>query len=138
MVIPKEQADKFVEDKYGLLILKDGIVYTYYKKKTIIDLSCAKLRLETRLTLTEGKKYPVFVDLTNVKDITRQARQYLASDEYADSSRFYGIYYKSPIMKRIFYFFSIINKPKAHYRTFSNHKEAVEFLKAYVPQEIIG
>lgn len=137
MLIAKEDCEKLIENQYGYLYLKDGVLYRFFNRKTTLDLEVAKQCLEDRKVLVGDKKYPVFYDLTNVKSITRQARQYLAHPDFTANIVSWAFYTKSPVMKKIIYFFMTINKPKVPVRSFIKVEEATLYLQTIAELQVL-
>lgn len=69
-----------IECDYATLKLEDGIIYGAYKN-VVVDLKGAKQLVKNRKKITNCKTYPLIIDVKNVKEVTKEARDYFASKE---------------------------------------------------------
>lgn len=59
----------------------EDIVFIEYRKHLEVNLSFAKEIVDNRLDFTEGKKHYLVIDVTNVKNVTQDAKAYLLNPE---------------------------------------------------------
>lgn len=69
-----------IESEYATLKLEDGIIYGEYKD-IVLDLKGAKQVVNDRKEITLCKTYPLIIDVRNVREVTKEARDYFASKE---------------------------------------------------------
>lgn len=122
---------KLLENDLIIISLKYGILFLKWKE-TVIDLSIAKKMISHRLVVSEKKIYPICSDVRSVKKITKEARDYFASDKGSEGIIASAILIDSPFLTMIGNFFNNINKPKAPSKLFTNEEEAVNWLKNYM------
>jgi hypothetical protein len=118
------------ENEYVVITIKDGILYLTYKKK-ILDLECAKNVVESRLTLSNGFTYPLFVDIANVKTTTAEARSYTSkgdAEKLISATALWGI---SPVTKLMANIFLAVQKPKIPVKFFTDKALALKWLKQF-------
>jgi hypothetical protein len=122
--------DALIENEYVKIWIEDGILFMIYKKEQI-DLPYAKNVVESRMQVSGGKSYPVFVDLNKVKGVTKDARGFLAGDEAANlisASALWGVH---EIIKMLTNFYLALNKPDVPAKFFNDRQKALEWLKKY-------
>ncbi len=54
------------ENEYTTLWIEDGILFATYKPGLVITLDIAKKCVEDRLTLSQGKTFPMLGDISNI------------------------------------------------------------------------
>jgi hypothetical protein len=119
-----------LENEYVKIWIEEGILFMIYKKDHI-DIQYAKNAVESRLALSQGKSYPVFVDLNHVKGVTKDARGFLAGDQAADlinASALWGVH---EMIKMLANFYLALNKPDVPVKFFSDKQKALEWLGKY-------
>jgi hypothetical protein len=110
----------------------DGIFHTQVKPHAEITLEDAREAMELCRLLCAGKRYPVLVDLTHCKAITREARAYYAGEEAAKSGVAAALLIGSPLSRVIGNFFMEFNKPLIPTRLFTSEAEALVWLKGFL------
>ena len=111
--------------------LEDGILLGNWKCD-IIDLDVAKEVVKHRVEATEGKKYPLLVDIKNVKTSTKEARDFLASEKGCEGLVASGILIGSSIGSMIGNFFINISRPYIPTQLFSDEAKAKKWLKSQI------
>jgi hypothetical protein len=117
-----------IENEFVKIWIEDEVLFMIYKKEQI-DLPYAKNVVETRLKISNGRSYPVFVDLNKVKGVTKDARGFLAGKEAADlisASALWGIH---EMIKMLANFYLALNKPDVPVKFFNDKQKALEWLK---------
>jgi hypothetical protein len=118
------------ENEFVDMNIKHGILHLKYKKE-VLDIECAKNVVESRLLLSSGKTYPLFVDIAKVKTTTREARSYTSqgdAEKFISATALWG---KSELTRLMANFFLSIYKPKVPVKFFTNHKKAVDWLHQF-------
>lgn len=102
----------------------------YFHPTGEVDKDHAVASSNERIKFADGESYPCLFDITTVKKITAEARNYLANEgnELVLAS---AILINSPITKMIGNFFIAVNKPKNPTRLFTNKEEALKWLEQF-------
>ena len=108
----------------------DGIILCVLESETV-DLSIAKMAVAYRVKLFGDKDYPIIVSIKNVKHITKEARDYLASKDGCSKTKAVAIFIDSIVMSVIANFFLQINKPLVPTKLFTDKISAIEWLRTY-------
>jgi len=115
--------------------LDDGIMVLKFKVKKF-DLDAAKVAVAARLEASKGVSYPMLVDGREVSSISKEARDYFATDDGVKDLLATGLVAESVLGKFIGNFFLQINKPKLPLRLFTDEKEAYKWLQQFKPKKI--
>lgn len=70
--------NKYVENDFALFRLENGILHIVYKENVSLFLRDAMKVVAQRLILQQGKAYPILCNIRGLKDVSRDARGYLA------------------------------------------------------------
>lgn len=108
----------------------DGIILCVLESETV-DLSVAKIAVAQRVKLFGDKDYPILVSVKNVKHMTKEARDYLASKDGCNKIKAGAILIDSIVMSVIANFFLQINKPLVPTKLFTNRISAIEWLRTH-------
>ena len=68
----------YFENKYTSMKIEGGIFSVKYGVNLEITLEIAKICISERLKLCDGKSYPMFADVRNIKNTCSKARDYIA------------------------------------------------------------
>jgi hypothetical protein len=112
--------------------MDDGIFIAVFKVKKF-DLDAAKDTVKKRLEASNGIAYPLLIDARQVQSITKEARDYFASDEGVSMLLASALILDSVLGKFLGNFFLQINKPKTPLRLFIDEKEALKWLQQFKP-----
>ncbi|MFO0356741.1 MAG: hypothetical protein ACK50A_07290 [Sphingobacteriaceae bacterium] len=66
---------------YSDMKIEEGILVISYKPQLNITLEVAKICVEDRIKFSNGKMYPLVVYMNEMKEISKEAKTYLASDK---------------------------------------------------------
>ncbi len=119
------------ENENVIINIQGGILYLKYKKN-ILDLECAKNVIESRLSISCGTTYPLFVDITEVKSSTPEARKYSSKGDAEKCISATALWGTSELTRVMANFFLAINKPRVPARFFTDQHKALEWLKQFV------
>lgn len=61
--------------------INESIVFSEYPNNLIVDLSTAEDMVASRLDFTDHKPHYIIIDLSNVKKVTAEAKEYMQSPE---------------------------------------------------------
>ena len=118
--------------KSTVRIDENGIIISEYKKDSKIEIEDAIMVRDATLKLTGGKSCVALVDLTNVKTISKEARNYFSSIEFAEVFKAAASFVSTPISRIIGNFFLGINRPAMPVRLFDSKDGAIVWLKGYM------
>ena len=126
-------ANKKYEGTFMDFEIKDGILIATYKEDTFIDKAAAVISVKERLEFSEYKDMPALVIATNVKVVTKEARNYFGSPEGSSLLKASGIYSNSVLATYIANFLISVNLHKSivPVKLFLNKEKAIEWLKEY-------
>ena len=97
--------------------------------KSIITLEIAKEMVLTRHKLSEGKPISIVIDISKTKSVSKEAREYLASEEGSKDLIACALITKSRIQNLLANTFVLINTPKVPIKFFRYKTYALDWLK---------
>jgi hypothetical protein len=109
--------------------LVNGVVIGTLKCE-YVDLSIAQAAVSHRLKHFGNKDYLMIVNMSNVKHITKEAREYLASEIGCSKVKCCAIIISSEVTKIIANFFVRINKPLVPTSIFTSEEKARQWLSS--------
>jgi hypothetical protein len=108
----------------------DNILFWDYAPNTEIDISIAKELIKNRLEYSKGELMYAFIDFTNVKSVTKEARDYMNSPEGGLKGIFGGAFLSNNIVSNVFInLYLKINKPSIPAKFFTRKEDALSWLK---------
>lgn len=120
-----------LENNQVTIELENGIVIATWKS-AFVDLNIAQQAVEYRIDSTNHITYPVLANITPVKNSTKEARDFLASEKGCEGIKILAILVNSPITSMIGNFFFRISKPLVPTKIFTDEIEAKKWLKQYI------
>lgn len=130
-----EKVDKtiYYEGKFMNYEIRDGIIIATYKENVNIDLEAAKVSVQERINLCDGKNYPLMVDGTTVTSVTKEARDYFGSDTGSYLLSASAIYTNSLLATYLANFMIAVNLMKSPIpvKLFTDKKKAIIWLKKF-------
>lgn len=130
IVFTNVMSGNFFENNYIKAWYDNNIVAAEFKIDKL-DLEAAKQTVELRLKMVQGVKHLVLIDAQNVKTITKDARDYFASDEGSKFIIASALVLDSTVGKILGNFFLQISKPKVPLRLFTNKADALDWLNTF-------
>lgn len=115
------------ENKKISITLDKGILVGVYLCE-IVDLETIQSAVNFRLKNYGHKDFPLLIHTNKMKHITREAREYLASEEGCQKIKSCAILTDSILTKVIANFFLQINKPLVPSKLFTNEESARKWL----------
>ena len=109
---------------------EEGILCFSYNK-SVVDIDIAKKGLAIRQKLTKGKPCLVFTDLSNVINITNDARDFYASPEGLHSTVALGVLAPTNLTRVLCTFFLTFNRPTIPFKFFDTKEKAFEWLSGF-------
>ncbi|RYD81017.1 MAG: hypothetical protein EOP53_07190 [Sphingobacteriales bacterium] len=116
------------EDNCVRITIENDIIYGVILSENL-TLSCAKKMVKHRRNLTKDIEYATLVDITRLKSVTKEARDYLAEGEAVEYLCATAFYTNSVISEMAANFFISYNKPNLPARIFNNKVEALAWLR---------
>ena len=101
-----------------------GIIYTEN-----ITLSCAQKIVDSRYKIAKGKTYATLIDISRLKSVTKEARDFLAEGKAVEHLSATALYTNSAVSRLAANFFLSFNKPNVPSKVFTNEALALSWLK---------
>jgi len=121
---------KRFENDYVSMWIDDGILFSSYKINLAIDLERAKKIVEDRLSFTEGRSYLILIDFSNIKSVSKEARDYMNDPDGGLKGILGGAFLSNNVVGTLFINLYIkINRPSTPTRFFTNKDEALQWLR---------
>ena len=122
---------KQLDTPYVYLELEDDLLTGYYKKDKKIDLAAAKQIVRDRLELAGDHSVLALAINLGVKNMTKEARDYLASEEGVKNLIAGAIITGSPVGSFIGNWYLSISKPLVPSRIFTKKEAAIKWLQQF-------
>ncbi|MFZ6009124.1 MAG: hypothetical protein ACOYXT_02155 [Bacteroidota bacterium] len=119
--------EHYFENDFAEFWVENGILFFVYKQGVTLDVEAAKRIVADRVKAQKNVSYPVFCDMRGIKDIDKNARDYLAK-EGSQLVKAVGVLIESPVTKIMGNFYLKINQPLTPTRMFTDKNNALEFL----------
>lgn len=126
-----EEIITHIETKTANLFFEDSVLHIVFKQDAAVDLEDVVENKEARLALQQGKKALVLGDIREVWQLSKEAQNYLASEEVTNLNIAMAILINSLTTVLTANFFIRFKKPKTPTKMFSSKKEALEWLLAF-------
>jgi hypothetical protein len=114
------------------LELSGKLLIATFKKGIRIDVGIARKIVDCRKRFTKNRTYPVLILNKGVISMTREAREYFASDEGTAGLRASALVLRTSFGAVMGNIFLKVNKPRMPVKIFSTEKGASKWLKQYV------
>lgn len=114
------------------------VVFGVYIPKLEIDLEIAKELVANRLDFTEGKPMYALIDFSNIKSVSKEAREYMNSPEGGLIGVLGGAFVSNNVVATLFInLFLRINKPTVPAKFFTDRQEALAWLSKIKETETV-
>ncbi|MEX0967991.1 MAG: hypothetical protein WD077_12185 [Bacteroidia bacterium] len=123
--------DNEIETPYWRLWIEDQILIGVIKENTVFDLETAKNTVNDRLKVTGGKSYPICMDVRNIKSITKEARDFLATSSSTSGLIAAAFIVESSANRIMANIFVTFNQPKLPLKLFNEMDSALKWLERY-------
>lgn len=120
-----------VETPYIIIGRDENFLRCVFNDQLEVNLEVAKNCVENRIRFSNGLSYPCLIDMKGVRSISKDAREYLAT-EGARNIKAGALIIDSALSKMVGNIFLTINKPAVPTKLFTNELEAKEWLKKYL------
>lgn len=114
-----------------MVVEKEGILYVNYKENLYLDLSIAKESVLEAKEIAKDRLMPALIDITNVKDSSYEARNYLVSQESYSHISCCALIVKNKVAKIMATIYININKPPKTTKIFYSEDSAKEWLHSF-------
>jgi hypothetical protein len=118
-----------LENLYSLIWKEDDIIMGIFKADIVLDLEAARKTVNLRKTLTAEKDHLLLVDIRNIRNATREAREYMGSREAGEGVIKAAIMIDSNFSMILGNIFLKFNKPEVPTKLFTEKVAAVKWLK---------
>ncbi|WP_142784078.1 DUF7793 family protein [Changchengzhania lutea] len=123
----------YFENDYTSYRFLDGVLHIIYHQGVTVDLEAAVQIVEDRLTLHEGREFPVLCDIRGVKEINKSARAYLAM-EGSTLITAVAVIVDPPVSEMLSEFYIRTSNPPIPTKTFDSMEHAIAFLSGFMEQ----
>jgi len=112
--------------------IEDGVVLGIFLDGASIDFNVAKDCIRIRLLLQDKKIMPLLLDIRNLKELSKPARDLLASSEGLKAISAGALLTdKSFFLHTLGSIFFRLSKPKIPHKMFHDRKQAIAWLKKF-------
>jgi hypothetical protein len=106
------------------------ILFGSYSPKLEIDINIAKELVMNRIEFSEGRPSFALIDFSNVKSVTKEARDYMSDPEGGLKGVLGGAFLSNnPVATLFVNLYFKINKPAIPSKFFTDKEEALKWLK---------
>ena len=116
------------ENQHATYEFRDSILYIVYKADHYIDYQAARNIVSDRLRIQSYKAFPIICDVSNIKGISSEAREYLATYG-SDLTQAVALISSENTLLSLAEYFVTINKPSVPTKIFDNLEDAAHFVK---------
>ncbi|MFY9310750.1 MAG: hypothetical protein WAQ28_17015 [Bacteroidia bacterium] len=110
---------------------ENGIIIGTFKLESV-DINLAKEVTTHRLQIQKGKSFPLLSNIKSIKSSTKQARDYMASEEGCQGVVAAAVLIDSPLGSMIGNFFISISRPYVTTKIFTDDSDAKKWLAQFV------
>lgn len=122
-----------LDNEFGKYELENGIMIGTWKK-SFIDLNTARKTVNARLMAADGRKYPVLAKIKSIRESTKEARVFLASEKACDGLIAGAICVDSALENMVATIFIYMSKPMVPTKIFKDEAKAKEWLQQFVTE----
>jgi hypothetical protein len=124
--------NKIIELKaFSTWLGENEICYTVVKLNASIQLEDALENSQAVKEVSDGKVYPLLVNLKQINSITKEARDHFSMQNRSPGVTAIAMLIKSPVSKIIGNFFLGLNKSTVPAKLFTNEEKAIAWLKQF-------
>ncbi len=118
------------ENDYVLLEKRDNIMQVKYKPESFISIDAAKKVVEDRLGFANGQPMYVVAEVSNIKNSTKDAREYLSDKDGGLQGIIAGAFISNKVYTYFILnlFFKIV-KPTVPTKFFTDRDKAMEWIE---------
>ncbi len=123
--------EKFIETSCVSIWLDDGILHAVFHKGAQLSLADAKEMVEERWRITEGKTYPLYIDVHGLSSMDAEARQYMGGFEASYKASAAAFFVRNPREKFLINTYLTIEKPATPVKLFNSREKALRWLRTF-------
>jgi hypothetical protein len=120
--------ENLIETESSACWIEEGVVYFVFKTNKV-DLAEAKEAIETTIAITNNLPYPFYFDISRIKSLSKDARQYLSIPRSTENNIATAALAPNVIAKLIGTFFMAFSNPGVKIKLFTQEEEAIKWLK---------
>ena len=129
MTITKEKIELV---KFSTWMEADGIARTKVKPDAEIFLQDAKENTEAVEKFYTGKKFPLLVDIREIKSISSEAREHFALKKRESVVNAFAMLLSSSSSRMIGNFFLLFHEPAVPVKLFNDEEKAIAWLRNFI------
>ncbi|NQT62687.1 MAG: hypothetical protein HQ556_06990 [Candidatus Marinimicrobia bacterium] len=118
-----------------ILLAENGIIHQNHFPESEVTLEDVKQELAIYPILSNNRKICVLIDLSNVKSVEKQARDYLASDATSEFVLATALVAPTMVSRVLGNFFLGLNKPPIPVKLFRSKEEGLEWLMQLISSQ---
>ena len=118
--------------KFHTWMESDGIARTVVKPNAEVLLQDAEQNTATVATFFNGKKFPLLVDIRNIKSISPDAREHFTLKGRESVVNAFAILMSSSLSQMIGNFFLTFQNPAVPVKLFNHEQEALAWLARFI------
>jgi hypothetical protein len=122
------------DNEYARIELEDNIIIATWKA-TFVDLEIAQKVVNARRLAFMKNKYPCLIKIYSIKDSTKEARDFLASEKGCEGFTAGAIVVSSVLENIIASLYLYLNKPVVPTKIFKDELKAKEWLSKFVEKK---
>jgi hypothetical protein len=121
----------YVNNPYAEIWFEDGIIHTVFKPNTVITVAVAEQVINDRITVSNGKISPIFIDVRNMVSTENAARAYMASQPAQQFLNAGALLINNQIHQLLTNLWLRIDKPIIPTKSFTDKEKALEWLETF-------
>jgi hypothetical protein len=122
---------QLIDDDFAESWFEGDILFFVFKKNKI-DLESAKKSVEIRTEITSGVSYPMYIDISEIKSVSKEARDYLAGGKAIEHISASALLAGSLRSKMLGTFYLSFNNPGIPVKLFTDKADALKWLRKFV------
>ncbi len=130
MIVPDKEVTEL--PKFHTWMGSDGIARTVVKPDAEIFLQDAKENTAAIEIFYTGKKFPLLVDIRNIKSISPEAREHFSLKGRESVVKVYAMLLSSSLSRMIGNFFLSFHKPAVPVKLFDHEEKALVWLRSFM------
>jgi len=119
-----------VENNYIKIWKEEKLLYAKFSENLDMTLEIAKICVDARIKLSNGTSYPVLIDMSGIRSVTKEARDFMGK-EGAQLITAGALIVRSPIARIIGNLFLLLNAPKVPTKLFTDEEDARKWLEQF-------
>lgn len=119
-------------------LIKEDVLYIHLVANTEVTFNDSALAVEEMGMLSQGKKFPVFIDVSDFCNIDKEVRLFSTSEDNSLSTLADAIAYKNLGQKLILDFYIKENKPSVPKKIIYDKQEAILLLQTFLKEKNVN